>query len=163
MHLMCEINPDLKNDDQPIMYLRCKKALYGHIKAARLFYDDLNFTLKERLNFMQNRYDPFMYNRSDRGEKTTVRVHIDHLKISSVPKQRVLEVISQLKEVYGEITLYLGVEHDYLGMVLSYHREYRQISLNMGKYLHALIEEFERDTSMKVIFFDSCNKQSISN
>jgi hypothetical protein len=27
--------------------LRCKKALYGHIEAARLFYDDLDFTLQQ--------------------------------------------------------------------------------------------------------------------
>jgi hypothetical protein len=39
MNLMCEIDPSLRSKDQSVMYQRCKKALYGHIKAARLFYN----------------------------------------------------------------------------------------------------------------------------
>ena len=105
------------------------------------------------MNFEQNCYNPCVYNRLDEGEKTTVRVHVDDLKISSVSKPRLLEVIRKLKEVYGEITEHLGVEHDYLGMVLSYHPEERQITLNMGKYIQAAIEEFEEDTSLKIKMF----------
>ena len=48
MNLMCEIDLSLRSEDQSVMYLRCKKALYGHIEAARLFYDDLNNTLKKK-------------------------------------------------------------------------------------------------------------------
>jgi hypothetical protein len=133
MYLMCEVDPSLRSEDQSVMYLRCKKALYGHIEAARLFYDDLNNTLKEKLNFEQNCYDPCVYDWLNEGERTTVRVHVDDLKISSVSKPRLLEVIRHLKEVYGEITEYLGVEHDYLGMVLSYRPEERKITFEYGK------------------------------
>jgi len=105
------------------------------------------------MNFEQNCYNPCVYNRLDEGEKTTVRVHVDDLKISSVSKLRLLEVIRQLKEVYGEITEHLGVEHDYLGMVLSYHPEERQITLNMGEYIQVSIEEFEKDTLTKIKMF----------
>jgi hypothetical protein len=32
--LMCEINPDMRCNEQGVLYLRCIKALYGHIEAA---------------------------------------------------------------------------------------------------------------------------------
>lgn len=32
--LMCELNPDFKMDENGVLYLQCKKALYGHIEAA---------------------------------------------------------------------------------------------------------------------------------
>jgi len=52
--------------------LKCIKALYGHIEAARLFYDDLNKTIQEKLNFQQNRYGPYVYNKITKdGIETT--------------------------------------------------------------------------------------------
>jgi len=40
--IMCEIDSSLKVNDEGILNLKCVKALYGHIEAAQLFYDDLN-------------------------------------------------------------------------------------------------------------------------
>jgi hypothetical protein len=57
--LMNELNPDFKKQVDGIMYLRCIEALYGHVEAARLFYDDLNKTLVEKMSFVRNRYDPY--------------------------------------------------------------------------------------------------------
>jgi hypothetical protein len=45
---MCEIDPALKPDDNGVVYLKCIKALYGHIEAARLFYNDLNETIQKK-------------------------------------------------------------------------------------------------------------------
>jgi hypothetical protein len=37
MNLMFEMNPSLKSEEQQqVLYLKCKKALYGHIEAARV-------------------------------------------------------------------------------------------------------------------------------
>jgi hypothetical protein len=58
-----KINPTLKPDANGIVYLKCIKALYGHIEAARLFYNDLNKNIQEKMNFQQNRYDPCVYNK----------------------------------------------------------------------------------------------------
>jgi hypothetical protein len=35
--LMCELDPELECDEHGVLYLKCEKALYGHIEAARLF------------------------------------------------------------------------------------------------------------------------------
>jgi hypothetical protein len=54
--LMCEMDPTLTRDDQGVLYLQCDKALYGHIEAARLFYDNLNDAIQNQMKFVQNRY-----------------------------------------------------------------------------------------------------------
>lgn len=40
--LYCELNPNMNNmrDENGVLYLTCRKALYGRIEEARLFYDD---------------------------------------------------------------------------------------------------------------------------
>jgi hypothetical protein len=51
--LMCEINPDMRCNEQGVLYLRCIKALYGHIEAAKLFYDDLDNNIQKKMNFVK--------------------------------------------------------------------------------------------------------------
>jgi hypothetical protein len=46
-----ELNPEFQLDEQGILYLRCLKALYGHIEAARLFYNELNSSLINKMKF----------------------------------------------------------------------------------------------------------------
>ncbi len=62
MNLMYEIDPGMKQgEEHKVLYLRFKKALYGYIEAARLFFDDLNHTLFEKMKFKRNEYDPCVY------------------------------------------------------------------------------------------------------
>jgi len=85
--IMVEINPSMECDEQGTIYLKCIKALNGHIEAARLFYDDLNYSIQHKMGFKQNQYDPCVYNRgSNKEEDVTIRVHVDDLKFSSRSK-----------------------------------------------------------------------------
>jgi hypothetical protein len=56
--IISEINPKFQVNENGVLYLRCVKALYGQIEAARLFYDNLNTTIQKKLGFKQNKYDP---------------------------------------------------------------------------------------------------------
>ncbi len=56
--IKCEIDSTLEPDRNGTLYLKYVKVLYGHIEAARLFYNDLNHTIQEKLSFTQNRYNP---------------------------------------------------------------------------------------------------------
>jgi hypothetical protein len=49
--LFAELNPEFKLDEDGVLYLRCLMALYGHIEAARLFYDELDNSLTTKMNF----------------------------------------------------------------------------------------------------------------
>jgi hypothetical protein len=73
--LFTELNPEFKLDEDGILYLRCLKALYGHIEAARLFYDELDNSLTTKIYFTRNKYDLCVYNReSGNGQIHSGRV-----------------------------------------------------------------------------------------
>jgi hypothetical protein len=87
-----------------ILYLKCLKALYGHIEAARLFYDELKSSLTKRMNFVRNKYDPCVYNRSNKnGEITTIKTHVNDMKLSLKTKSEVDKTVSELREIDKEI------------------------------------------------------------
>jgi hypothetical protein len=101
--------------------LKFVKELYGHIKVARLFYDNLNKTIQDGMGFKQNSYDPCVYNKEAVEGMVMIRVHVDDLQISSKSK-----------------------EQYYLGMILIYQPEEKIIALNMKNYVKGIIEEFEQ-------------------
>ena len=68
-----ELNPEFQPDEKGVLYLRCLKALYGHIEAARLFYDELNNSLKTKMNFIRNKYDPCVYNKQTEDGMITIK------------------------------------------------------------------------------------------
>jgi len=78
----CELNPFFFLNNKGILYLKCLKALYGYSNAARLFYNELDHSLTEKMNFIRNKYDPCVYNQgSENGEITTNKTHVDDLKV----------------------------------------------------------------------------------
>jgi hypothetical protein len=143
---MCELDDNLRVNSDGILYLKCVKALYGHIEAARLFYDDSNRTIQEDMEFKQNQYDPCVYNRIVGEDTITIRIHVDDLKVSCRSKKLLEETVEQLKRAYGRSTVQYGDEHDYLGMVLSYNPQQKTITLNIRKYMEDLIHQFEQET-----------------
>jgi hypothetical protein len=103
------------------------------------------------MNFIQNQYDPCVYNKWDGDEKVTIRVHVDDLKILSKSKDRINEVISELRKAYEEITVHFGDEYDYLGMTLIYKPEQKTIILMMKNYIKGILEQFTQDNNSEVI------------
>lgn len=94
--LMCKLDKDLQQDNQRILYLQCKKALHGHIEAASLFCDNLNESIQQKMKFVQNMYDPCVYNKQTEDRKVTIIIHVDDLKISAGSKKQLEEVIENL-------------------------------------------------------------------
>jgi hypothetical protein len=58
VELLCELNPEFKLDKRGVLFLKCLKALYSHIKAARLIYNDLDMTLTTKMGLVRNAYGP---------------------------------------------------------------------------------------------------------
>ncbi len=136
---------DFQRDAHGVLYLKCVKALYGHIEAARLFYDDLDNSLTNKLGFKRNAYDPCVYNKITSDGAVTIRTHVDDLKASSRSRKQLEKFIDSLREIYGEITMHPGNEHDYLGMILKYDRDKKMVHINMKKYIDGCLEEFKED------------------
>lgn len=149
--LMCELDPTLQCDENGILYLQCDKALYGHIEAARLFYDNLNDAIQNQMKFVQNRYDLCVYNKRVKDDVITIRVHVDDLKISARSKKSLEDTIKHSQRIYGEITVNWGPEYDYLGMMITTYPEQKKITLSMSGYVKGCLEEFEQDNEDQII------------
>ncbi len=145
--LFCELHPEFQLDEKGVIYLKCVKALYGHIEAARLFYDDLDYTLTHKMGFVQNAYDPCVYNTRTSDGAVTIRTHVDDVKASSRASHQLEKVIQDFRQIYGEMTVHRGEEHDYLGMLFRYNKNQKTVSIDMRKYINGCIEEFQEAVS----------------
>jgi len=155
-----ELNSEFKLDKDGALYLQCDKALYGHIEAAHLFYDELDNSLTNKIGFVQNSYDPCVYDKIIDGDRITIKTHADDLKISAMMKENVIWSIEKLREIYCEITVHDGDTHYYLGVVMEHSRESKSVKINMKKYIVGTIEEFaeeEPEESLKIVTTPATN------
>ena len=68
---------------KPMLYVQLKKALYGTLQAALLFWQLLSNTLVE-WGIKLNEYDPCVANKMINRKQCTIIWHVDDLKISHV-------------------------------------------------------------------------------
>jgi hypothetical protein len=128
------------NSGKKLIFLRLNKALYGTVKAARLFWESLHGTLKN-MGFTENKYDKCVVNKIINGNQCTVTWHVDDLKISHVDSNVVTDIIKQIEKVYGEMTTKRGKTHTYVGMKIIY-KENETVEIDMKEYLLEAIEMF---------------------
>ena len=64
-----------------ILYAKAKKAIYGTVRAAHLFWLELNSSMK-KWGFTQNSYSRCTMNQMFRKDQCTIQWHIHDLKIS---------------------------------------------------------------------------------
>ena len=95
MKLIVKLEPKLyrkyswKNKHHKLMlYFKLKKALYGTLQAALLFWKLLSSTLKE-CGFKINDYYKCVANKTINANQCTIVWHIDDLKISHVEKKAI--------------------------------------------------------------------------
>jgi hypothetical protein len=110
-----------------------------------LFYDELDNSLQNKMGFVQNQYNPCVYNKIMGEDRVTIKTHVDDLKISAIEKENIMWVIEQLRKIYREITVHDGDIHDYLGMVMEHNRESKMVKINMTKYILETIEAFKEE------------------
>ena len=120
--LLCMVQPELyrpyviyDKNEQPVLYVRLNKALYGLLRSALLFYMKLRKDL-EAIGFKVNPYDPCVANRMFRGKQQTVIWHVDDLFCSCENKFANTELAAYLSAIYGDgMTVNRGDVHDYRG------------------------------------------------
>ena len=120
--LLAKVNPQLYNKylesdrkGKPVMYVKLKKALYGTLQAAMLFWKDLTLKLK-RWGYEINPYDWCVANKMVSGAQCTVVWHVDDLKISHVDPT----VVESLLDLLDGGALYTSyAAHDPRTLVLA--------------------------------------------
>jgi hypothetical protein len=107
--LLVEIDKDaykpyvtLEGKDR-VFYVPLIKALYGTIRAARLFWYKFSRNLQE-WGFVQNGYDSFVVNKMVNGQELTVVSYVVDLKVSHKHEYVNDEFWQQLDEEFGKET-----------------------------------------------------------
>jgi hypothetical protein len=128
-------------------YLRLNKALYGTLKAARLFYDDLTKHLQD-MGFNANPYDPCVMNRNIEGSQCTIAWHVDDLKISHKSQAVVERILKRLSDIYGDLSITRGKKHTLVGMDLEFDKG--EVKVSMEPYLQEALEAFPEEIDKTV-------------
>ena len=130
------------------MYVRLTKAMYGCMKAARLFYENLSTYLME-MGFKLNPYDLCTANKIIDGNQCTIVWHVDDLKISHVNPLVVTSVLDQLESKYGEMSITRGSKHTYVGINFEFKKD-GTVKIEMMDYILECIDEFPEEINKGV-------------
>jgi Reverse transcriptase (RNA-dependent DNA polymerase) len=133
----------IEEGSSKVLYLRVKKAIYGMLESALLFYKKLSGDLM-KFGFQVNPYDPCVAKKLINQAQMTVSWHVDDLKISHRDERVVSDFISWIKQQYGkigEVKVKRGKVHEYLGMKLHYGVE-GHVSIDMIDYVKSILEGF---------------------
>ena len=126
---------------ESMMYVKMKKAMYGLLRSALLFYLRLVKDLQE-FGFKLNPYDPCVANKVVDGSQMTVVWHVDDLKISHMQRSKIDGLLAFLKGKYGEgIVVHEGPIQDYLGVDHDY-GEKGVVKMSMMKHIKKIFEDF---------------------
>jgi Reverse transcriptase (RNA-dependent DNA polymerase) len=126
--------------DKPILYVELKKALYGTMQAAFLFWKLLSKCLQD-WGFVINPYDWCVANKQIDGSQCTILWHVDDLKISHENPQVVDNIIKLIENKFGKeapLTIKRGLCHEYLGMTIDYSAK-GKVKVFMSQYIQELL------------------------
>ena len=128
----------------------CLNAIYGTCVASFLYYSKFCRTLK-REGFVQNPYDPCVWNRQVDASQQTICFHVDDCKLSHIDPKVNQAFVETLRKEYesifedgsGKMKVHTGKVHEFLGMTLDYSEE-GIVKVSMPKYMKEVLAEFER-------------------
>jgi hypothetical protein len=128
-----------KENGKYVIYVLCKKAIYGTMNAALLAYKKLAKLFRE-WGFKMNPYDPCVWNKIVNGKQLTILFHIDDLMMSHKSPNIVTLYIRKLEREYATrdpLTVTRGKVHEYLGMTVDF-RKKLQVTFTQYDYLKKL-------------------------
>ena len=135
-----DLKPEWKKNanDDGSLDVQALKAIYGCIESAHLFTEHATNNLR-KIGFVTNPYDPCIMNKvSDRGNQITIAMHSDDWKLTCINEQDIDDVINLIQEVYHDIKVKRGNEHNYLGMKFIYGNG--EVKIIMTEYISSIVE-----------------------
>jgi hypothetical protein len=151
--LLLRINPAMykkfstNENGKRVLYVRLRKALYGTLRAALLFWRLLTKQFKE-WGFIPNPYDSCVVNKDIDGNQCTILWHVDDLKISHADPKVVTKIIEMLSQKFGSadapLTINRGKVHQYLGMTIDYSQN-EKVKFSMIEYIQGMLDEIPAD------------------
>jgi Endomembrane protein 70 len=153
VHFIVEISPSNYKDcvitekGKGVLYLVLKKALYGCVKSALLFWEDLSGKVIKR-GYDLNPYNRCIANKIVDNSLRTVVWHVDDLKLSHANEKVLDSEVRWLESLYGPLIGAKNSCHTYLGIDMCF--KDKKLQLSMVGYLHEIVEEFSYEIAGKV-------------
>jgi hypothetical protein len=150
--LLMRVDPELYQpyvvykNGKPVLYVVLKKALYGTLRAALLFWRRLSNQLI-KWEFTPNPYDSCVANKIINGKQCTILWHVDDLQIAHVDPEVVTSVIDMIELEFGKeapLTKTRGKVHEYLGMSIDFSTDGKE-RFSMVDYVQAMLDDLPDD------------------
>lgn len=127
-----------RNDDGRIV-AKLKKALYGCVISAKLWFDHITGVLRN-IGFSANPYDRCVFNAVREGKQITLCLYVDDILVTSASDDNIAWLHGELSKKFKKVKISDGAEIEFLSMEL--HQDNGQISVHMDKYIAGLLEEW---------------------
>ena len=143
--IMCKVNPEHKRNviyekGKKVLYVRVKRAIYGCIESALLWYDLYKETL-EKMGFKLNEYDKCIANKSINGKQCTIAWYVDDNFVSHADSEVVTDILETMKKEFGDIKITRGKKHTFLGINFEF-KDDKVLAINMVEQLEETIALF---------------------
>jgi len=122
-----------------VLYLQLRKAMYGTLMAALLWYELFANTIKS-MGFVMNPYNACVANKEKQGKQFTICWYVNDLKLSHDNPAVVKEMINTLQEKFGEMNVEEGNKFTYLGMDIEIREQ--KVHIMMRSYIQECIDSF---------------------
>ena len=147
--MMCNANPTYEpfvtnENGRKTLFLQLKKALYGCVKSALLWYCLFRDTLQD-LGFTLNPYDPCVANTQIMGSQCTIVWYVNDNKISHKDQAVVNDIIQCIKAKFGPMMKTQGDEHEFLVMKLHFNHLDKTVKILMQMYIDEAIHQSQLD------------------
>ena len=128
-------------DKDGSLIVRLKKALYGLVESALLWYEHLRGTLLE-IGYKVSQFDRGLFYKQSSTGKSFVCIHVDDVLISTNSQQLSSELVQHLQKTYKDINVQSGNKIFYLGLQLDLDIQARSICLSQSGYINDLLREY---------------------
>ena len=138
VEVMCEVSStynkyvSIKNGKK-VLYLSLKKASYGCMQLAILWYNTFKGCL-ECIGFKMNNYDPCVADKEINGKQCTICWYVDDMKVSHIDSGVVDKIIRTIEDKFGKMTVTRGKVHKFVWMDITF-REDKTVNILMVDYL----------------------------
>jgi hypothetical protein len=124
------------------LYTRMNKALYGHMRSGRLFWENISSKLQS-MGFESNPDDLCVMNKMIGDDQFTIVLHVDDLKLSFANAEGIEEVLAELEREYGKLDVQRGKVLEYLGLTLDYSTD-GVCKIGAKSYIDKALQNYEK-------------------
>ena len=141
--ILAMINPiyqEFMTKDNTLI-VKLRKALYGCIESAKLWYNNISETIKN-IGFNTNPYDACVFNMSKDGVQCTIGIHVDDIIITCSSIEVMDEVINKLKSAYKDVKVHKGKVHSYLGLTFDF-SDTDKVCISSSGIISEILQEYQ--------------------